>query len=75
MSDDKESPVHNVEDHSYGSPLMGQVTGAGESVPVQMKLLSTWEVRKMPPNCVCRYTYVQALKYGCFSLSYTVGII
>ena len=58
MSDDKESPVHNLEENTFGSPPMGQVGGpsAGESVPMQMKLLSTWEVRKMPANCVCRYS-------------------
>ena len=59
MSDDKESPVHNQDDYAYGSPpVAGQVSGVGESVPMQMKLLSTWEVRKMPANCVCRYSLV-----------------
>ena len=55
MSDDKESPVHNMEE-TIGSLPIGQVgpTSTGDSVPMQMKLLSTWEVRKMPANCVCR---------------------
>lgn len=61
MADDKESPVHNMDENTLGSPPVGQVGGpssaaAGDSVPMQMKLLSTWEVRKMPANCVCRYS-------------------
>ena len=58
MADDKESPVHNTEENTFSNPPVGQVGGAaaGDSVPMQMKLLSTWEVRKMPANCVCRYS-------------------
>ena len=58
MADDKESPVHNMEENALSNPSVGQVggaAGAGDSMPMQMKLLSTWEVRKMPANCVCRY--------------------
>ena len=61
MADDKESPVHNMEENTLGNPPVGQVgssaaASGADSVPMQMKLLSTWEVRKMPPNCVCRYS-------------------
>ena len=60
MADDKESPLHNMEENALSNQSVGQVGGpgaatTGDSVPMQMKLLSTWEVRKMPANCVCRY--------------------
>lgn len=44
MSDEKESPGQVEE-----SP-----EGAGVALPMQMQLLSTWEVRKVPANCVSR---------------------
>ena len=31
------------------------VEGFTVAVPTQMQLLSTWEVRKVPHNCVTRY--------------------
>ena len=45
MSDEKDSPGH---------PEEPAATGAEASVPMQMQLFSTWEVRKVPANCVSR---------------------
>lgn len=45
MSDEKDSPGHPEE------PL----TATSEaSMPMRMQLFSTWEVRKVPANCVSR---------------------
>ena len=46
MSDEKDSPGH---------PEEPTATGAEASVPMQMQLFSTWEVRKVPANCVSRF--------------------
>lgn len=44
MSDEKDSPGQYEEREER----------EGEALPVQMQLFSTWEVRKVPANCVSR---------------------
>ena len=51
MSDDKESPGILVD--SDGPEA--DDGGPGSLQPMHMQLFSTWEVRKVPVNCVPRY--------------------
>ncbi len=43
-TDRLESPLHTT----------GEDFPEGGIVPMRMQMLSTWEVRKVPPNCVSR---------------------
>ncbi len=43
-----------------GSPEEAGRPDVGTPVPMKMQLFSTWEVRKVPANCVSRYTHEQA---------------
>ena len=38
--------------------------GCTVAVPTQMQLLSTWEVRRVPHNCVTRYGRRRAVAWG-----------
>ena len=39
-------------------PREEDVEGASAPLPTQMQLLSTWEVRRVPHNCVTRWEVV-----------------
>lgn len=53
MSEDKlEGP--SMERHESPSHYGEDFTEGGSSVPMKMQMFSTWEVRKVPANCVSR---------------------
>ena len=54
MSDEKAESPGVVTDSDHPEPEEG---GSDSLQPMHMQLFSTWEVRKVPVNCVPRYTH------------------